>query len=75
MTDRPLPGPGRLYAAGAILARTLRGHAPVADHVRAERWRSGYLGPVLLTNTAAARPRYAQASQVRVAMVRASSAR
>jgi histidine ammonia-lyase len=38
----------------ALLARTLRGHAPVADHVRAGRWRSGYLVPVLLTNTAAA---------------------
>ncbi len=38
----------------ALLARTLRGQAPVADHVRAARWRSGYLVPVLLTNTAAA---------------------
>jgi histidine ammonia-lyase len=38
----------------ALLARTLRGHAPVEEHVRAGRWRSGYLVPVLLTNTAAA---------------------
>jgi histidine ammonia-lyase len=38
----------------ALLARTLRGHATAADHVRAGRWRSGYLVPVLLTNTAAA---------------------
>jgi histidine ammonia-lyase len=38
----------------ALLARTLREQAPVADHVRAARWRSGYLVPVLLTNTAAA---------------------
>jgi len=37
----------------ALLARTLRGGVPVAEHVRAARWRNGYLVPVLLTNTAA----------------------
>ncbi len=38
----------------ALLARTLRAHAPVAEHIRAQRWRSDYLVPVLLANTAAA---------------------